>query len=65
MREKKGFGGRRLFSFHKYTYLFILIYFLLGVGITYSYLAFQVQDESTIVGNVVAIKGRISSWNYH
>ena len=55
MREKKGFGGRRLFSFHKYTYIFILIYFLLGVGLTYSYLAFQVQDESTIVGNVVAI----------
>ena len=40
---------------NKYFIIFIFIYFLLGVGLTYSYFAYQVQNDSVIAGNVIAI----------
>ena len=49
----------KLLLFNKYTWLFIGLYFLLSVGVTYAYLAFQVEENSVITGNVVAIDAEV------
>ena len=46
---------RELIIFKRSTMLFIFIYFILGVGITYGYLAFRVEEEEIIVGNIISI----------
>ena len=46
---------RGISIFNKYTITFLFVYFIATIGITYAYYAYQVQEESVIVGNVVAI----------
>jgi len=41
--------------FNKFTIEFIFIYFLVSLGSTYAYYAYQVDDTVAITGNVVAI----------
>ena len=46
----------KLLIFNKYMIIFLFIFFLLGIGGTYAYYAFQIEsDTTTIVGNVVSI----------
>lgn len=46
---------KRWFGFNKFTVIFLFIYFLLGVGGTYAFYAFRVQEESVIAGNIISI----------
>lgn len=46
---------KNIFKINKYTFLFILIWFIFGAGGTYAYYAFQYEKESVIVGSVVGI----------
>ena len=42
-------------SFNKFTIMFIFVYFLVAIGGTYAYYAYQVDDTVAITGNVVSI----------
>jgi len=55
----KKFKFKRLSFFNKYIIMFLFIYFLLGVGVTYAYLSFQVEENTIITGNVVAIDAEV------
>jgi len=44
-----------IFSFHKYTIIFYLIIFILGVSGTYAYYAYLYEEESVLVGSVVGV----------
>lgn len=48
MENNEGIKKKKYLFFNKYTLTFIFIYFLLGVGLTYSYFAYQVQNDSVI-----------------
>ena len=54
MKNKK-LNIKNLIKFNKYTFLLLFIYCLLGIGVTYAYLAFRVENNSVITGNVIAI----------
>ena len=46
---------RKIIIFNKYLILLVLVTLLIGVGSTYAYYAFQKEEDSVIVGNVVSI----------
>ena len=46
MENNEGIKKKKYLFFNKYTLTFIFIYFLLGVGLTYSYFAYQAQKYS-------------------
>ena len=53
--NRKKFSFRNLIGFNIYTIILVLIVFIVGVGITYAYYAFSYEEDSVIVGNVIAI----------
>ena len=46
---------RKITCFNQYLILLVLVTFILATGSTYAYYAFQKEEDSVIVGNVVSI----------
>lgn len=44
-----------IFKFNKYTFIFLIVWFICGVGMTYAYYAYVVEEESVLVGSAVDI----------
>ena len=53
VNKKSKFRG--LVVFNKYTIAFLFVYFLAVVGVSYAYYAYQVEEETVIVGNIISI----------
>ena len=51
---------KRLIGLNKFTIMLVLIYFLVGVGVTYAYFAFSYENDSVIVGNVVNVDATLT-----
>ena len=58
MEKERNYKG--LLGLNKFTIMLVLMYFLIGIGITYAYFAFSYENTSTIVGNVLNVDADLS-----